>query len=145
VNDCFVLEALWKVQQSSWEEWENKHNHFQIWRNTELSNAQKLEVSKKALNYEGRTYGWMKLFPHLGDSLMAKIIGGNPFVFRRLLFQDDYPICSWVWSYAYDSIGIRFGCNPAWADPDISYYSYLRNIKNYNYYGCNKCSYEKGL
>lgn len=113
-----VIEALWTVQETPWPQWESQNGCFQVWRNTRLSDVDRRIVAAEATAYVGRQYGWWKLGPHLFDGMLSKVMGGNVYAMRRCLFLENYPICSWVWAYAYAKIGIRFGCDPDCADPD---------------------------
>ena len=78
-----------------------------------LSLVQRERVAEKALLYVGKPYGWLKILAHGLDHLLF----GDRFVVRRVLFLQNYPICSWVVAYAYDGIG-GFGVPPNEASPD---------------------------
>ncbi len=79
-----------------------------------LDTEQKAQVIRKAENYRGRVSGFIKLLPHALDRLFD-----NRYVFRRLLWIDDYPICSWLVAYVYDRVlKHHFGVPPNAAQPD---------------------------
>lgn len=111
------LEALWTVKEHALSDLDA--SQYQIWRHKGLTDEQRQAVAAAALAYKGRSYGPLKLGLHLGDALLSKAFGGNPYFFRRLARMDNYPICSWVWACAYDrSLGYRFGMPPEEASPD---------------------------
>jgi hypothetical protein len=114
-----VIEALWTVKRTPFAEWIDDNPAFQVWRKPALTNLDCRLIALQATNYVHRKYGWWKLGAHLGDCLIAKVTGGNPYFFRRLFFMDEYPICSWVWACAYDSLNIQFGATAACVDPDM--------------------------
>ena len=132
-----VIEAMWTVNEVGWKQWDAENDRYQVWRHTRLTDIERRIIAVEARLYVGRQYGWWKLFPHLLDGMLSKVIGGNVYLTRRLLFLPDYPICSWVWAYAYGKIGFRFGCSPDCADPDTQ----LDFIQNNHHW---KKVFEKG-
>jgi hypothetical protein len=119
-----VLEALWTVVEHPLYELTES---FQVWRLTGLTERERLAVALAALDYKGRSYGGAKLLTHLGDALLSKVFGGNPYAFRRLAHRDDYPICSWLWAFAYDkALDYRFDAAPSAATPD-DMHDHVRN------------------
>ena len=113
-----VIEALWTVEESDVDLWQALNPVFQAWRIPKLPMVTRNIVAVEASQYLGRSYGWWKLGAHLGDGLLSKLFGKNVYLFRPAMFMKNYPICSWVWAYAYSKIGVRFDCNPDCADPD---------------------------
>lgn len=113
-----VIEALWTVQEAEWAKWEQENDRFQVWRNVKMTGIARKVVAAQALAYVGRKYGWWKLGAHLLDGMLSKVTGGSVYAFRRVLFMEEYPVCSWVWAFAYGKIGIHLGCPPDCADPD---------------------------
>lgn len=78
-------------------------------------------VVDKADDYIGRTYGFGKLITHMLDAIIVKIIKKEVFFFRKINHLDRYPICSWVWAFAYYIASgghINFGVPPEYATPD---------------------------
>ena len=74
----------------------------------------------KAYYYKGKHYGWWKLIPHLADGLLEKVLPfKHVYMFRRLLFLKDYPICSWevAWTLS-ECAGLLLGTAPRYATPD---------------------------
>lgn len=58
---------------------------------------------KKALDYKGRKYGWLKIAAHFGDFCL-----NGAYFFRRFCKMDRYPICSWLVGHCYSQIGVLF-------------------------------------
>ena len=121
-----VIEALWTVQETGWSEWERQTERFQVWRHTRIPDISRQIIAVEARQYVGKHYGWWKLGGHLIDGMLSKIIGRDVYLIRPLFFMKDYPICSWVWAYAYSKVGLRFGCEPDCADPDTQH-DYVAN------------------
>jgi hypothetical protein len=111
-----ALEASWTVIEHPLPELAPP---YQIWRYEPLTDAQREAVAVAALAYKGRSYGGAKLLTHLGDALLSKVFGGNPLFFRRLNHREEYPICSWLWAFAYErALSYQFGIPPEAASPD---------------------------
>jgi len=117
-SDKNVVEAVSRVASTDWLAWTKKHKHFEVWRYKSFTPSQRIAVARAAEIYLDRKYGWWKLFIHLGDSIISKVTGKDAFFFRRVLHVKKYPICSWVWAWAYYRQGVFFGTDPAYADPD---------------------------
>lgn len=116
-----VIEAMWHTQEVPLESYMVDEPVYQIWRRRGLPHEARVGIAHHARAYVGRHYGWWKLFPHLVDGFLGKIFGGNIYAVRRILFLKRYPICSWVWAYAYAEEGIGFGCPKDCADPDTQH------------------------
>jgi len=112
-----VTEALWIVVTHPYAE-AMKGTPHQVWRCMALTDEQRQAVAEKALTYVGRDYGWWKLGLHLGDALLTRMVGREVYAFRRLMFSDRYPICSWVWAESYAALGLSFGVPATLAQPD---------------------------
>ena len=69
----YVLEALWFVTLTPYDEWKREHQSFCIWRNTELSEDECIAVENEAIKYIGAFYGIAKIGLHALDGLIAKI------------------------------------------------------------------------
>jgi len=92
---------------------------FQIWRNTFLTNEQRVAIANKAIEYQGKSYGYSKLITHMMDAFLNKIFSTEIFFFRKLNHIDNYPICSWIWTFPYfKAAKIKFGIEPEYATPD---------------------------
>jgi hypothetical protein len=119
-----VVEALWRVTRHTLAEAIDGHKgeRFQVWRHRGLSDEERRAVAELAESFVGRPYGVLKIAAHLGDGLIAKVTGRQVSAFRRLLLIDEAPICSYVWSRAYElAIGVTVtpaGVPPRAASPD---------------------------
>lgn len=112
-----VIEAVLTVTSTPYSEW-SKNGTYQVWRTSDLLDYQRKIIAGFAAKQIGRKYGVLKLVPHAMDGLLSKITGGSPYVFRRLLCIERYPICSWVWTHAYAQVGLKFGSDPDKLSPD---------------------------
>lgn len=111
-------EALTKVVAHAYNKTNFPGTHY-VYRNTKLTQVQRDLIVAEAEDYIGRTYGYLKILTQLGDALLQKAFGGSIYAFRRLTTDDKYPICSWVWAYAYyKAINYTFGIKPQEATPD---------------------------
>jgi len=64
--------------------------------------------------YHNKKYGYLKILAHAAD----KLVGGRYF-FRRLIFTENYPICSWLVAHiAWKVYGEKFGVAIDEAQPD---------------------------
>ena len=113
-SSAVIIEALTKVRRHTIEKayGKSKEKLF-IARPCSLSEDNILKVVAKAEQYNGKTYGYLKVAAHALDRLFR-----GQYVFRRLCFMDDYPICSWIVAYSYDEINYRFGVLPTLCQPD---------------------------
>jgi hypothetical protein len=97
----------------------NAGRGFEVWRCSRLTDRQREALALKARAYVGTKFGWAKLFTHVLDDLLNKVIHKEVFLFRRLNHSDRYPICSWITAFSYDrALHYRFGAPPDCADPD---------------------------
>jgi len=119
ISDSTVEEALLTVKKSSFSQWDSKHNYYQIWRNTYLTEEQRNSISKQVRLYTNNFYGSWKLLLHMFDGILGKIFGKDITFFRTFLFINSYPICSWLWAYAYyDVARYKFDYPPYIVSPD---------------------------
>ena len=80
----------------------------------EINEEQKQKMIKKAEYYKGKPYGFWEITFHALDRLL-----NNSYVFRRLIKDNDYPICSWLVAYVYYKVlNYKFGTEPNAAQPD---------------------------
>jgi hypothetical protein len=113
-----VIEALWHVVETPLDQWLKDNPCFEVWRRVGLPDRFRETIAKEAKGYVGRDYGWWKLGLHALDFSLSKFWFTDIYLFRRLMFADRYPICSWVWAYVYSKFNIVFGVKPSMADPD---------------------------
>jgi hypothetical protein len=113
-----LLEALIKVEKTPFDP--ENYTDFEIWRCNSLSEDDAINISSKANEYFGRSYGFLKLLTHGMDALLTKVFRKEIFFFRKLNHKDRYPICSWVWAFAFNRAyyGYTFGIDPEYATPD---------------------------
>lgn len=112
-----VVESLAKgtVKRPFWENYEGRR--VEIWRNTEISMAARMGIVAASSHYVGKEYGKLKIVTHALDHFF-----GGKYLFRRLCFLDDYPICSWLSGYCYKKgANVQLGVNYKWAQPDDQY------------------------
>jgi len=110
-----IIEALWKTVIRPITAYKDKKAKLIICRKTpNIEEQQKQKMVEKAQYYEGKQYGFWEITFHVLDRFL-----NNSYVFRRLIKDDDYPICSWLVAYVYDRVlGYRFGVPPNAAQPD---------------------------
>lgn len=115
VDRAVVVEALSKVKKHPMARYQNKtKTAVAVFRPLDLTPEQIGMVVAKALEYEGRSYGYGKIVAHFLDWVLQ-----GAYLFRRLTSDDRYPICSWVVAYAFEKARPRFfGVDPGSADPD---------------------------
>jgi len=118
-NKKNIIEALTTgVTKSSITKYSKKHTVL-IARLNCLKYFEGLQIINKAESYIGKKYGFLLLIGHLADYFFSNLIRKDFYFFRKLTGNNNYPICSWVVSYAYDSIHIRFNSlKPRCVQPD---------------------------
>lgn len=117
-NDGYVIEALSTVKRNRIDKRMKGNRSIVVYRNIGLISEQRNVIRDYAKSQIGRKYGWWKIGLHLGDYWLSKMFRKDMFFFRKLQFSERYPICSWLVAHAYDEIGMRFGINPKYAQPD---------------------------
>lgn len=114
-----ISEAVSKVNETNKDKWFKKNKHFEVWRKKDISKFEKDEIYKYLDSKEGKLYGGWKLLLFGMDFGISKILRIEVYLFRRIMFAENFPICSWLYSYAYDTIGYRFcDYHPNYIDPD---------------------------
>jgi hypothetical protein len=117
-----VIEMQAVVKERTTEEFLQMRQAFEVWRCSPLTVQQRQAISRKSLEYLGRKFGWRKMFTHMLDALVNKVVRKQVFLFRRLNHDQRYPICSWITAFSYDrALHYRFGVPPECADPDQIY------------------------
>jgi len=112
------IQALARVVDCPVSEWQLP-GEFEVHRNIRLSRGARLHVAAQAEDYLGRKYGVLKIACHALDGFFGKIAGRDVYFTRRLCRMRQYPICSWVVSFAYARADCFFlGKAPAQASPD---------------------------
>ena len=114
IGSADVIEALATVKKHTlWEQYHGQSDQVAVFRPLGLTDEQKKIIVDKAIDYEGRTYGYAKIATNALD-----FFTGGHYIFRRLTNSDRYPICSWVVAHSYSKVGLTFGCDPGQANPD---------------------------
>jgi len=105
---------------------------LQMWRKKVLSDNQQTCMVNKCQEYEGRTYGYVKIAAHAVDGILSKMMLHEVYLFRKLMCMDKYPICSWVNAFVYEHCVITnaFGIAPSLATPD-DIHDYLLGSADY--------------
>jgi len=116
LDEANMIGALGKgVRIANIKEWMKRNPKAQvvITRSTEF-NAATSEMERLLLRYDRRKYGYDKIIAHYLDHLI-----GDRYFFRKILFMQRYPICSWIPASAYwDCFQYKFGVEPDAASPD---------------------------
>lgn len=127
VHSAVAVEALSRVKRHPLRRYaEKRTTAVAMFRPTNLSDAEKLTIVKKAESYVGRKYGWPKIVAHLADWCLK-----GAYVFRRLTQDDSYPICSWVVAHAFLAAGKDFGVPAGAANPDDIWDFVTKNTDKY--------------
>ena len=114
MTTAMAVEALVKVRKHPLGRYARKPDTaVAVYRPINLTGDEKTAIVAKALTYEGRDYGFIKIAAHFLDWSLQ-----GAYVFRRFTRMDDYPICSWLVAYAFASAQKNFGCEPGAATPD---------------------------
>lgn len=110
-----IIEAIWRTVIRPITAYEGKGAKLLVCRKPGgIEVDRKQEMVKKAEYYNGKIYGFWEITFHILDRFL-----NNSYFFRRLIKDDDYPICSWLVAYIYDRIlGYDFGTPPNAAQPD---------------------------
>ncbi len=127
ISRSATMEALLTVERNSFYNWDEKHKYYQVWRNKNLSNEERFKVVNYVKAQAHNFYGFWKLFFHAFDGILGKIYGKDIFWARKVLTTEKYPICSWLWAFAYYyAANISFGKPPNVVSPD-DIYDYIKN------------------
>jgi hypothetical protein len=110
-----IIEAIWRTVVRPIKVYEGKKAKLLVCRKPGgIEEEQKQEMVKKAEYYKGKIYGFWEITFHVLDRFL-----NNSYFFRRLIKDNDYPICSWLVAYVYDRVlGYGFGAPPNAAQPD---------------------------
>ena len=87
----------------------------EVYRPAALTDGEKADIILQCEYYKGKSYGWWKNLAHALDGLL-----GGAYLFRRALFMDNYPICSWLVAWVYERCVLPsfFGKPPNAVQPD---------------------------
>ena len=134
-----VIEALWQVTPTSWDEYRKITPNFEAWRHMGLTMDQRKDVAAQAMSFVEKSPA-LRLVEvgyapgGIGGLAWARYLAtfgalkGEAYALRRLMFTDAFPICNWVWAKAYQTaIGYRFGVKAAWTTPDAMHDHVVRS------------------
>ena len=93
----------------------------------DISEKYQNQLALFARDYLGRKYGYFKIILHAGDWILSEITRKEKYFFRKLAKNNNYPICSWLVAHCFKKIGLYFGINPNYCQPDDIYDFCLRN------------------
>jgi hypothetical protein len=114
MSKTVIVEASSKVMKHSFDRYARSvTTKVAVYRPLNLTEEELAAIVTKANSYVGATYGYGKIVAHFIDWCL----GGRYFA-RRFTSSDNYPICSWVVSYAYMAAGKDFGVEAGAASPD---------------------------
>lgn len=109
-GDPMIIEALSRVRLLSMVDGYGGSNvDVWVYRHRDMSEARALKARNYAFDHVGRSYGFLKLFAHLGDWTLTRLrfwSHRDVYLVRRLCNFHNYPICSWLVGYALESAGI---------------------------------------
>jgi hypothetical protein len=110
-----IIEALWRTVIRPITAYEGEKSKLLVCRKPGgIDEQQKQKMIEKAEHYKGTTYGYVRIGLHALDRLL-----NNRYVFRRLIKNNKYPICSWLVAYVYDRVlRYNFGVEPNATQPD---------------------------
>lgn len=115
ITDHLCIEAVGKgvIVRDSIPYYLKHGDQIAIYRPINLDWIDKENIINKAMLYEGKTYGFVKMITHFLDWLLL-----GAYVFRRLTNTDRYPICSWLVAQSYRAASKDFGVAAGAATPD---------------------------
>jgi len=97
-----------------------------IYRPKNISYETRKLIAARAASFKDTKYGWAKIVLHALDKLL-----NGAYLFRRLAFLPNRPICSYAAAVAYADYGFSFGVKPYQAQPD-DIWDYVTNSDNYD-------------
>lgn len=124
ISPAEMFHAVSTVRRASWPAY---NQPCQVWRHRHLTDQQRQAIVDAVLKFEGRPYGPLKLFLHLGDWALAWArygltlgrVRGEVWACRRLSRLDWFPICSYLWAHAWEeALGYQFGAPAERVNPD---------------------------
>lgn len=87
--------------------------HGEVWRPRNIDADALGRIVMNGLGFLHSPYGYGKIALHALDGLL-----GGAYLFRRMAFVKQWPICSYVVAAAYASEGYTFGVSARGATPD---------------------------
>lgn len=118
-GDGVVVEATFKgVRLSNFNKYDPEKYRLKIVVPWVLTARDRYSILKRANKYIGKKYGFGRIVAHAGDWFLSKFKKEEVKFFRKKLEEEDYPICSWFVSWAYEAIGVEFGMKKKFVQPD---------------------------
>ena len=115
LQNAVVVEALRRVKRHTlWSQYgPPKKDAVAIYRALNLTQEEVDKIVATAERQVGKKYGYLKILVHFLDWLLL-----GAYVFRRLVPDNKYPICSWVVAHSFAKAGKNFDVEPGAATPD---------------------------
>ena len=113
-DDAYIIEAIHHVVVRKLSEaYSDLDIQIAIYRPTNLTPEQIGVIVDRAFTHVGEKYGYLKIIAHALDWIF-----NGSYVFRRLIFLPNYPICSYLVADAFRAAGLDFGVKVGAASPD---------------------------
>jgi hypothetical protein len=115
ITTAVVVEALSTVKRHRlWKQYgPPRKDGVVVYRATNLTPEEIETIVATAGRQVGKKYGYLKIAAHFLDWLLE-----GAYVFRRLVPDGKYPICSWLVAHAFGEAGKHFGVDVGVATPD---------------------------
>ena len=115
ITTAIVVEALSLVKRHRlWAQYgPPRKDGVAVYRVTNLTPDEIEIIVTTAERQVGKKYGYLKIVAHFLDWLLQ-----GAYVFRRLVPDGKYPICSWLVAHAFSEAGKHFDVEPGAATPD---------------------------
>lgn len=115
LENAVVVEALSRVRKHRlWSQYgPPKKDSVAVYRSKNLTKEEVDKIVAAAERQVGKKYGYLKIIAHLMDWALF-----GAYMFRRMVPDGKYPICSWLVAYAFSKAGKDFGVKPGAAAPD---------------------------
>ena len=128
VKTAIVVEALSRVKRHKlWSKYgPPKKDAVAIHRPANLTQDEVKTIVDVAERQVGKKYGYLKIVSHFADWLLL-----GAYVFRRLVPDKKYPICSWLVAHSFSKADKHFGVEPGAATPDDIWDFIYANLDKY--------------
>ena len=115
LQDAIVVEALTRVKSHRlWSQYgPPKKDSVAVYRASNLTQDEVDKIVAEAESQVGKKYGYLKIVAHFMDWLLL-----GAYLFRRIVPDGKYPICSWLVAHSFSKAGKHFGVDPGAATPD---------------------------
>jgi len=115
VEKCIIIETLHTVKRHRmWYQYgPTSSAEVAVYRPKNLTFYHLFHILHYAEKQVGKNYGYVKIAAHFLDYFLF-----GAYAFRRITFNDNYPICSWLVANAYAKAGKDFNVKTGQAQPD---------------------------